>query len=130
MSAHILDVEGLRIVELPAEGPLLREAADLLGLAWEHQASMVAVPAARLGDDFFTLSTGIAGELVQKCVNYRVRLTILGDISGHVANSRALKGFVYESNLGNHLWFLEDREALVARLTRRSPSSGAAPTQG
>lgn len=130
LTPRTLDVEGVRVVELLAEGPLIRDAGDLLGPAWEHEAQWVAIPTERLGDDFFKLATGIAGELVQKCVNYRVRLAILGDISAYVENSRALRSFVYESNHGEHLWFLEDRDALVARLTRRPPSPGATTTQG
>ena len=30
-----------------------------------------------LGPDFFDLRTGLAGELFQKCVNYRVRVAII-----------------------------------------------------
>ena len=32
---------------------------------------MIAVPAARLGDDFFALRTGIAGAFIQKFRNYQ-----------------------------------------------------------
>lgn len=116
MTAQALDLNGVRILELPTEGPPIRDAGDLIGLAWEHQADLIAIPAERLDESFFKLATGVAGELVQKCVNYRIRLAILGDISTHVANSNALRSFVYESNQGSHLWFLENREALVARL--------------
>jgi len=33
---------------------------------------------------------------------------ILGDISGHMAQSRSLREFVYESNPGTQVWFLAD----------------------
>lgn len=116
MTAQTRNLGSVRVLELPAEGPLVRDSSELISLAWEHQATLVAIPAERLGDAFFQLSTGMAGELVQKFANYRIRLAILGDISGHLASSNALRSFVYESNLGSHLWFVEDREALEARL--------------
>ncbi|MFY0530193.1 DUF4180 domain-containing protein [Archangium gephyra] len=117
MTGRTLEVNGVRILELSPEGPRVRDAAELLSLAWEHEATLVAIPAERLGEAFFKLATGVAGELAQKFVNYRMRLAILGDISAQVANSKALHSFVYESNRGASLWFVKDREALVARLS-------------
>jgi len=32
-------------------------------------------------DDFFDLSTGLAGEILQKFVNYHVKIAIVGDFS-------------------------------------------------
>ncbi|WP_224247475.1 DUF4180 domain-containing protein [Hyalangium gracile] len=116
MSAQTLELHGVRILELQAEGPQVRDASELISLAWEHQVDLIAIPTARLEETFFKLATGLAGDLVQKFVNYRLRLAILGDISAQVENSKALRGFVYEANQGAHLWFLKDREALVARL--------------
>ncbi|KFE72168.1 hypothetical protein DB31_0429 [Hyalangium minutum] len=117
-----MELEGIRILELPEDGPVVQDASSLLSLAFEHQADMMTIPAARLGESFFKLATGVAGELVQKFTTYRIRLTILGDISAQVANSNALRSFVYEANKGSQLWFLENREALVERLARGSQS--------
>jgi hypothetical protein len=116
MTAQTLELNGVHVLELPAEGPRLRDAIDLITLAAEHQADLVAIPAGRLDEAFFKLATGVAGEIVQKFANYRLRLAILGDISAQVAESKALRGFVIEANRGQQLWFLEDREALAARL--------------
>ena len=70
----------------------------------------------RLDDAFFTLSTRIAGEIVQKFVNYRLKLAIVGDIARHLAASAALRDFVHETNRGNQLWFLPDIGQLDAQL--------------
>jgi hypothetical protein len=110
---------GARIFTCPAEGPLLlseRDAADLVGDAGSEEAEWVVVPATRLHPDFFVLKTRAAGLFVQKLVNYRLRLAILGDIDAHVAKSDALRDFVRESNRGHHLWFVRDAEELDARL--------------
>ena len=77
---------------------------------------MVAIPAERLDDRFYQLSTGVAGEIMQKFVNYRIRLAVVGDISTHVAGSGALRDLVRETNKGNHVWFVNDLQELDGRL--------------
>jgi hypothetical protein len=41
---------------------------------------------------------------------------VVGDISRHVAASNALRDFVYESNRGRHLWFVDSLDELERRL--------------
>ena len=113
------DLHGVRILERPAEGSPIRnsqDAIDLIGEAHSRQAALVVIPAGRLGDDFFRLKTGLAGEIIQKFVTYGVRLAILGDLSHYLNESSALRDFVYESNEGSHCWFLTSREELQRRL--------------
>ena len=81
-------------------------------------ATLIVIPVECLDDDFFRLQTRIAGELIQKFVQYRRRLAIVGDISRHLAESSALRAFVYESNRGNEVWFLATREELEQRLAQ------------
>ena len=90
------------------------EAVELIGKAFENRASLIVVPVECLDDDFFRLSTRIAGELIQKVVQYRRRLVIVGDISRHLAESSALRAFVLEANRGKEVWFLATREELDA----------------
>ncbi len=107
-----------RVLMLPAEGPAIgaAQATDLVGDAWGFDASVVAVPAQRLDPDFFRLSTRVAGEIAQKLVNYHLHLVVVGDVSGHVASSEALAGYVHESNRGRHVWFVADDDELKQRL--------------
>ena len=63
-----------------------------------------------------TLRSGVAGELVQTCANYKIRLALVGDISDHIAASQALDAFVRESNRGRHVWFVSDEAELRTRL--------------
>jgi hypothetical protein len=94
----------------------VQDALDLIGAA-VSQAEVVAVPTARFDDAFFTLRTGLAGEIMQKFVNYRLRLVIIGDLSRHLESSSALRALVHESNRGQHIWFVADLDELGARLT-------------
>jgi hypothetical protein len=100
------------------DGPPLdtTTANDLLGEAWGAEAELVIVPVERLANGFLDLSTRIAGEVIQKFTNYRMRLAFVGDIAARVEASRSLRDFVYESNKGSQVWFLNDRAALEARL--------------
>jgi pimeloyl-ACP methyl ester carboxylesterase len=113
---------GVRVYECPREGPQPRtdrDAVDLISEAWQHRATLLAIPAERLGDDFFDLKTRIAGEILQKFVNYRLRVAIVGDISRYVTESRALRDFVYESNRGRHVWFVASLDEIRERLRPR-----------
>ncbi|WP_236634227.1 DUF4180 domain-containing protein [Caulobacter sp. X] len=107
-----------KILFAPADGPPLgaANANDLLGEAWGVEADLVVVPIERLADGFLDLSTRIAGEVIQKFTNYRMRLAFIGDISAYTETSRSLRDFVFESNKGRQVWFLNDRAALDARL--------------
>ncbi len=101
------------------DGPKLcdeRDATDLIGTAFGHQAEWVVVPVERLSDDFFTLSTRLAGLVIQKFVNYRMRLVVVGDISARLADSATLRDFVRETNRGRQVWFVTDLAELDARL--------------
>ncbi|MFI2651551.1 DUF4180 domain-containing protein [Micromonospora fulviviridis] len=90
-------------------------ALDLIGAAFGG-AEVVALPAGRLDPSFFSLGTRFAGEIMQKFVNYRLRLVVVGDISAHLAESGALRALVAESNRHDHIWFVPDLAALDARL--------------
>ena len=101
----------------PAGPPVatVQDALDLIGGAFLG-AEMVALPAGRLDERFFELGTGFAGEVMQKFVNYRLRLAVVGDISRHLAASSALRALVQESNSAGHVWFVPDLAALDERL--------------
>src|ERR1700691_3000452 len=121
LSTKFHELQGVRVLELIADGTKLRtynDAVDLIGKTFENRATLVVIPVECLDDEFFQLKTRIAGELIQKFVQYRRRLAILGDISHHFAESSALRAFVNESNRGKEVWFLASRDDLEQRLAR------------
>lgn len=102
-------------------GPLLassRDASDLIGEALSAGAELVVIHVERLGPDFLRLSTGLAGEVLQKFVNYRLLPVILGDVSAAVAASAPLRDFVRECNRGRAVWFAADQGALEEQLAK------------
>jgi|SRR5580692_7309496 hypothetical protein len=121
LSTKFYELHGVRVLECVPDGARLRtynDAVDLVGKSFEDHATLIVIPVDCLDDDFFTLSTRIAGELIQKIVQYRRRLVIVGDISGFLAQSSALRAFVAESNRGKDVWFLASLEELEQRLAR------------
>jgi len=121
MSDRVYDLQGIRVFEFAAAGAPptnSRDATELIGAARSQQAELAVIPAARLGDEFFRLKTGIAGEIIQKFVTYQVRLVIVGDIPRYLLESSALRDLVYESNHGTNVWFLPDLQSLASRLVQ------------
>ncbi|WP_433501132.1 DUF4180 domain-containing protein [Sphaerimonospora sp. CA-214678] len=119
MTDTLQHINGTAVFVCAADGEPLRDerdAIDLIGNAYYQGASWVAIPADRFTDDFFSLRTRVAGEIVQKFVNYRLGLAVVGDISRHTSISSALRDFVYESDRGTQLWFVPDMDALHDRL--------------
>jgi uncharacterized protein DUF4180 len=120
-SDTLVILHDVRVLDCAKDGPPLdgeSAALDLIGDAFGQEAQLVVVPVARIADEFFRLQSGVAGAVVQKFANYRLRLVVVGDMSRHLAESTALRDFVYESNLGNQLWFLTDIGELDERLGR------------
>lgn len=106
------------VLTLDPAGPEIdspQRATDLIGEAAFSGASVIVVPVSRLGLAFFQLRTGLAGEVVQKAVNYRLQLAVIGDISKHLAASNALRDWVREANRGREIWFEPSLESLAAR---------------
>lgn len=75
----------------------------------------VAINKSAVCDEFFDLKTGIAGEIMQKFVNYRMKLAVIGDFSGYT--SRALRDFIRESNEGRHIFFAATEDEAVLKLS-------------
>ena len=67
-----------------------------------------------VADDFFVLSTGVAGEILQKFINYHKKIAIVGDYSEYT--SKPLKDFIYESNKGNSIYFVSSIEEALLKL--------------
>lgn len=119
----IRQIAGLKAFVCDGDGPSLaeyRNLTDLIGdLFSEGGVQLVAIPLARLGPDFLRLASGVAGEVLQKLVNYQFRVAVVGDVSAAVAKSEPLRDFVRESNRGTTVWFVDDLAALEAKLAAR-----------
>jgi len=119
MSFSLADLAGHRALVLSPTGPLLRsedDARDLIQETFGTDIRLAVVPVERLDPEFFALRTGVAGAFVQKLVQYRLRLVVLGDVSAQTAASDALRDWVREVNRGRDILFVDDLGALEAWL--------------
>ena len=119
-AAHsVREIAGERMLVIGADVPIIGDASsgrDLIEAAMNERATLVAVPVDRLDATFFQLRSGLAGEILQKCVNYHLKIAIVGDVSDYVAASDALRDFVVECNRGGDVFFVNDIAALEERL--------------
>lgn len=79
------------------------EALDLLGNAYYQGFDGLIIHVHQLPGTFFDLSSGMAGEVLQKFSNYRMPVAIIGDLTQHP--SKALQDFIRESNKGKQVQF-------------------------
>ncbi|MFE0761943.1 DUF4180 domain-containing protein [Streptomyces smyrnaeus] len=112
-------ISGVTVLLHPAEGRTIageRDALDIIGDTSYQGAEWAVVPVSRLDEGFFRLRTRLAGDIIQKFVQYRVGLAVVGDLSAQLEASSALRDFVTECNRGRQTWFLADMEELRERL--------------
>ena len=93
----------------------VQSALDLIAtVAFETGCNRIMINKSAICEDFFHLNTGLAGEILQKFINYQVKLAMVGDFS--VYESKSLKDFIYESNHGKDIFFLPTEEQAVEKL--------------
>lgn len=94
-----------------------QSALDILMTAkYEAGTKNIVIDKALIAEDFFILSSGLAGEILQKYVNYGGRIAIYGDFSRYT--SKPLKDFIYESNKGHDVFFVATQEEAISVLTQ------------
>ena len=92
------------------------DAVDILGNASYVNCMKVIIHADSFAAGFFDLRTGLAGEILQKFSNYRMRLAIVGDFSR--LKSRSWRDFIRESNRGRTVCFVATVAEAVAVLKK------------
>ena len=94
-----------------------QSALDLLMTAkYEAGTKNIIIDKKLIKEDFFILSSGMAGEILQKYINYGGRIAIYGDYSQYT--SKPLHDFIYESNNGHDVFFVETEDEAVECLCR------------
>lgn len=83
-------------------------------VSYETGCHAVMLNKEAVSEDFFDLKTKIAGEILQKFVQYQMKLAIVGDFSRY--GSQSLKDFFYECNKGRDLFFVSDEETAIEKL--------------
>lgn len=69
-----------------------------------------------IANDFFVLSSGLAGEILQEYINYGGRIAIAGGYSHYTI--KPLHDFIYESNKGKDVFFVAAEAEAIDMLLR------------
>jgi len=112
------EIDGMGIIAIEADELLIKTAEDgidLLGNIYYQGYDKVIITKVQITPDFFELKNGMAGEILQKFSNFRVRLVIIGDFSR--TGSKSLDDFIRESNKGKLINFLFTKEEAINRLS-------------
>lgn len=95
----------------------IQSGLDLIMTAkYEAETNLIAIDKSAVADEFFILSSGLAGEILQKFINYQAKIAIYGDYSKYT--SKPLKDFIYESNKGKDIFFVSTKEEAVDYLSK------------
>ncbi|MBS4026226.1 MAG: DUF4180 domain-containing protein [Clostridia bacterium] len=93
----------------------VQSSLDLLVSVRYHTGnSKIIIKKEAINDEFFDLSTKLAGEILQKFINYEMKIAIVGDFGNII--SKSLNDFIYECNRGRHIFFLSSEEEAIERL--------------
>lgn len=93
----------------------VQSALDLImTVKYETGATKIVLDKSAVCEDFFILSSGLAGEILQKFINYQVKLAVVGNYSHYT--SKPLRDFIYESNNGKDFFFVETMDEAVKKL--------------
>lgn len=94
-----------------------QSALDLLMTAkYEVGTKNIVIDKKLVKNDFFILSSGLAGEILQKYINYGGRIAIYGDYSHYT--SKPLHDFIFESNKGYDIFFTATKDEAIEYLSR------------
>jgi hypothetical protein len=93
----------------------IQEGIDLVGNLYYMGFDRMIIHEKNIVSEFFDLKTGIAGEILQKFSNFRIRLAIIGDFDQY--ESKSLKEFILESNKNRQVNFLISSKDAILRLS-------------
>ena len=109
--------ENLKIAELLPGSDIIENSQDMLDImadAGYNGCSSLIIHQQTITKDFFDLKTKVAGDILQKFSNYRMKLAIIGEFSG--TGSKSLDDFIRESNRRGTICFVKTTEEAFSML--------------
>lgn len=103
------------IAVITSDEVIIKNAQDALDLIvmiyYDHGCEKMILNKESISEDFFSLKNGLAGDIMQKFINYGMALAIVGDFACYASES--LKSLIYESNQGKRILFKETELAAL-----------------
>jgi hypothetical protein len=113
-----LEIGNVVVAELINENLIIsevQEMLDLMGYSGANNCYRLILNEKNLHPDFFRLHTGFAGEILQKFSTYGFKLAVVGDFSKY--KSISLQDFIRENNKGNRVFFVENLDFGLLKLS-------------
>jgi hypothetical protein len=110
---------GVTLAEFLPGSDMITSAAEMLDIMAEagyYGSPAIIIHSGSLHKDFFDLKTGLAGDILQKFSNYRMKLAIIGDFSGY--KSKNLRDFIRESNRWGIICFVDSLDEALSVMVR------------
>lgn len=118
MNTQIKEKNGVKIAVVNSGETLISDGQSaldwMMSVQYETGCSRIALNKEAIADDFFILSSGVAGEILQKFINYHIKFAVYGDFSKYT--SKPLRDFIYESNQGTDIFFVPTEEDAAEKL--------------
>jgi hypothetical protein len=94
----------------------VQSALDLMAtVRYEADCDRIVIHKSLISESFFDLKTRLAGDILQKFINYGVKVAFVGDFAAY--SSQSLRDFIYECNHGTDFLFVPDERQAVERLS-------------
>ncbi|MDR0984601.1 MAG: DUF4180 domain-containing protein [Ruminococcus sp.] len=120
MQVKITEITEIKIAFIDSEELLITDSQSALDLIvtvnYGYQSNRIVVKKTNICEDFFKLSTGIAGDILQKFSTYKAKIVIIGDFSKYT--SKPLQDFIRESNKGTTVFFVNDKTEAIDKLSK------------
>lgn len=110
--------DNTHIAEITDDKVIISETQDMVDILGEvvfSNCTRIILHEENLHPDFFILRTGLAGDILQKSSNYRVKLAIIGDFRKF--KSKSLGDFIRECNKGEMVFFTGSVEEAFNRFS-------------
>jgi len=114
-------LRGKIIAEILPGSDLITSPDDILDFMAEarlNDSGRMIIHDKSLHPNFFDLKTKVAGEILQKFSNYRMRLAIVGDFSGF--KSKNLRDFIRESNRTGTINFVGTIDEALSKMDHKT----------
>ena len=119
MKTQIHNINNIKIAELISDDLLIKEIQDgldvLVNVYYQDMDRMI-LHEKNIVPEFFDLKTGMAGEILQKFSNYKMKLAIVGEFSKY--KNKSLNDFIFESNKNGNINFVDSLEEALVKLSK------------
>ncbi|MBI1306994.1 MAG: DUF4180 domain-containing protein [Bacteroidetes bacterium] len=105
----VSEISGVKVAQIEGNTIAIssvEDSTDLIGNLYFQGIQKLMIHQRNMAPEFFDLSTGLAGEVLQKFSNYGIQLIITGDFEN--VKSKSLRDFIRESNRGTLVNFISE----------------------